>query len=446
MSDYVMLLSVPGLRAKDISSMPNLAALVAKGSMATLAPSFPCVTLPVQANMTTGVLPDEHGVVANGYYWRERDEIEMWTAWNDTVLAPQIWDVLHEKAPGTASAVWFPMFAKGCGADYIATPAPVHNPDGSESLWCYTKPTELYGELRDSLGHFPLQNFWGPLANINSSQWIADSAVHTAKQFHPHFFYIYLTHLDYAPQKFGPDSDQARRALAELDELLGKLIAQINDSYEKSVKALPLWLIASEYVITPVTHVTFPNRILRDAGLLAVSGEGREKGELLETARSQAWSLVDHQFSHVFVRDRDAATIERVVELFRGKEGIDEVLVGEERQQYHLDHGRAGDVILISAPNSWQAYYYWEDDSRAPSFARTVDIHRKPGYDPVEMHFDPHTRGIPLDASLVKGSHGAPARHEDQRGIIVASQPGVFATSSFADTDVADLVVRQFGV
>ena len=100
----------------------------------------------------------------------------MWTAWNDKIQQPQIWDLLHQHDPTLTSAVWFPMLSKGCGADYICMPTPIHNPDGSESLWCYTKPVELYGTLRDAFGHFPLMHFWGPLANIKSTAWIADSA------------------------------------------------------------------------------------------------------------------------------------------------------------------------------------------------------------------------------------------------------------------------------
>ena len=97
-----------------------------------------------------------------------------------------------------------------------------------------------------------------------------------------------------------------------------------------------------------------------------------------------------------------------------------------ERKKYAIDHERAGDVVLISTPNSWQAYYYWLDDAKAPKFARTVDIHNKPGYDPVELHFDFATKSIPLDATLIKGSHGAPAASEAQRGVLLSSQRGMF--------------------
>lgn len=452
MSDHVVLISLPGLRAQDLAAMPNLRRLMAGGQQAPLAPSFPAVTCPVQVNLTTGCPPSEHGVIANGFYWREGEatrggrgshpgEVEMWTAWNDVVQRPQIWDKLHEKSPDLTSAVWFPLLSKGCGADYICTPAPIHNPDGSESLWCYTQPTELYGVLRDVLGHFPLKHFWGPLANILSSQWIADSAAWAARQYRPNFFYIYLPHLDYAAQKSGPDSEAARKAVTELDELFGKLAAGFAEAY--AGKDL-LWLVASEYTILPVDHVLYPNRVLREAGLLAVRTEGQ--GEELDTAGSAAWALVDHQFSHVFVQGGDAATARRVADLFRGREGVAEVLVGEERARYDLAHPRSGDVVIISAPNSWQAYYFWLDDALAPAYARTVDIHRKPGYDPVELFFDPQTRGIPLDATLVRGSHGAPAHEERQRGVILSSQPGVLLGGPVADTDVADLVARQFGV
>ena len=440
MSDVVVFLSIPGLRGQDVSSMPSLSKLMAGGGRATLVPSFPGVTWPVQANMLTGKLPCEHGVIANGFYWRDKREVEMWTAWNDKIQQPQIWDLLHKHDPQLTSAVWFPMLSKGCGADYICMPAPIHNPDGSESLWCYTKPVALYGTLRDALGDFPLQHFWGPIANIKSSAWIADSAVLAMQSFRPRFFYIYLPHLDYAAQRTGPDSPPAQKALAELDEVIGKLAA----AAEKAYGAAPLWLAASEYVITPVSHVTYPNRMLRQAGLLVVRDDG--DGERIDFATSQAWALVDHQFSHVFVKDANAATIGRVVALFRGKQGMAEVLAGQERAKYALDHERSGEVILVSSAASWQAYYYWLDDARAPKFARTVDIHHKPGYDPVELHFDMATKSIPLDATLVKGSHGAPALTDAQRGVLLSSQRGVFVEQPTADADVCEIVLRQFGL
>lgn len=440
MSKPVILLSIPGLREKDVAVMTKLRELTAGGGIAELSPSFPCVTCPVQANMTTGRGPAEHGIVANGLYWREKRRVEMWTAPNDCIEQPQIWDLLSHHGRGLTSAVWFPMHSRGCEADYICTPAPIHNPDGSESLWCYTRPTELYGALRDRLGHFPLMNYWGPMTNVKASVWIAESAAIAAGEWQPDFFYIYLPHLDYAAQRSGPDSSAAQLAVAELDEVIGKLADNMTNAYDEAL----LWIVAGEYAITPVDHVSYPNRVLREAGLLAVREENN--GEHLDFEQSRAFAMVDHQFSHVFVANGDAHLAAQAADLFRGRPGIAEVLVGTQRGRYGLEHPRSGEVILISTPQSWQAYYWWLSDDRAPKFARSVDIHRKPGYDPVELCFDPATKSIPLDATRIRGSHGAPAVDSSQLSVLLASEPMLFSGPTAKDTDVFGIVLKHFGV
>jgi len=438
---FAVLLSIPGLRAADLTSMPRLTALGRGGSTLPIAHTFPCVTCPSQATITTGTGPQQHGVIANGFYWRDKCEVEMWTAWNEAVQQPQIWTLLHRHDPSLTSAAWFPLLIKGAEADYICTPAPIHNPDGSESLWCYTKPTELYGQLRDALGHFPLMHFWGPLANIKSTQWIVESAIVAARKFRPRFTYAYLPHLDYAAQKFGPNCPQAATATAELDLAIGRLHDGLSEAGLDDV----LWVVASEYVISPVQSAGFPNRRLREAGFVTLTQH--EGTELLDVRGSRAWALVDHQLAHVFVKD--AADVERVAALFRDDPSVHEVLTGPDRARRNLDHPRAGDVVLISQPDQWFAYYWWLDDDKAPAFARTVDIHRKPGYDPVELFIDMPARTIPLQTSLVKGSHGFPADEPSRRGVLVCStSTGVRpqADGAIADTAISSLILRNFGV
>ncbi len=438
---HAVLLTIPALRAADLASMPRLAALQKSGAACPLAHTFPCLTCPSQATMTTGVGPAQHGVVANGFFWRETGEVEMWTAWNRAVQSPQIWTILHEHDSRLTSAAWFPLLIKGADADFICTPAPIHNPDGSESLWCYTRPTELYGELRDVLGHFPLMNFWGPLSSIKSTQWIVESVVHAVRKHHPRFTYVYLPHLDYAAQKFGPDSPQAHAALVELDGAIGRIQDGFADAGVEDV----LWVVAGEYVITPVSGAGFPNRRLREAGMLTIREE--DGTELLDVKASRAWALVDHQIAHVYVRD--PADVERTAAIFRNDPTVAEVLDGPSRSRFDLDHPRSGEVVLISRPDKWFAYYWWLDDFRAPKFARTVDIHRKPGYDPVELFLDLPTRSTPLDAGLVKGSHGFPADKASRRSIVICSpgeglRPG--PDGSLADTQIAGIILRNFGI
>jgi len=435
MPQSVVLVSIPGLRPQDLDQLPTVKAIQEQGDVKPLVPSFPCVTCPVQANMTTGVGPEQHGVIANGFYYRDKGEVEMWTAWNECIEAPQIWDRLHDHDPELTSAVWFPLHSKGAGADYICTPAPIHNPDGSESLWCYTKPTEMYGELRDAMGHFPLMNFWGPMANIKSSDWIIDSAVVAAKNYQPRMSYIYIPHLDYAAQKHGPDSEQAAQAVLDLEPALARLVS----GYEAADLGEIQWLFASEYQINAVSDVVYPNRILREAGLLALK---EDEGEHLVPGESKAWALVDHQLAHVFVADEN--DIEATAELFRNHPLIEHVLVGDERSRFGLNHERSGEIVLISKQDSWFAYYWWMDDSKAPGFARTVDIHNKPGYDPVEMNILMPQKQIPLDATLCKGSHGYPADDPSRHGVLVSSHP--LEQDSYQDTDVTPLVLGAFGV
>ncbi len=433
----VVLVSVPGLRARDLEFLPRFRSWARAQAQLSLVPSFPCVTWPVQANLLTGTLPSEHGIVANGLYDRNGQGPTMWTLGNRAVQRPGIWELLRAQSPEFTSAVWFPMLARDCSADFVCMPAPIHRPDGTEGLWCYSRPTELYAELLDRFGHFPLQHFWGPLAGIASSRWIVDSANYVATKFHPSFFYVYIPHLDYAAQKCGPDSEAAQGALREFDDLFGTLVDGMTQAYQDYALR---WLVVSEYAITPVTSVTYPNRRLRDAGLLAVRDDsGREE---LDFSRSLAWCLVDHQFSHVFIRDADPATIRKVRDLFEGDPGIEATLGGEDLGRWNLDHPRSGEVVLISKPDSWQAYYWWLDDARAPVYARTVDIHRKPGYDPVELFWDPVAKGIPLRPELVRGSHGVPACAADPQG--VALIPGDVATNreSIRDVDVCG-AIRQ---
>jgi len=433
----LIFLTVPGLRRQDLAAMPNLQSLFGPSQPPiTLSHSFPAVTWPSQATMLTGKTANQHGAVGNGLFWRENQKIEMWTAWNEVIHQPQLWDKL--KTHGISTAAWFPMLSKGSGADFVCMPAPIHQPDGSEDLWCYTKPQDFYGTLLEKFEHFPLKHFWGPLANIKSTQWIADSAASAAETYKPQFFYIYLPHLDYAAQKFGPESAQASQAVTELDAVIGTMADQMAAAYGEVQ-----WLVASEYEITPVDHVVYPNRLLRSAGILKT--DDQDDGEHLDLSASSAWAMVDHQFSHVFVRDRDKETIQKIVELFSDVEGIERILTGSQRGS--LDHPRSGDVILASSANSWQAYYWWEDDAQAPAFATQVDIHKKPGYDPVELFFDFEKMQVPLDADLIKGSHGYDWAADQSQGILLSTIPmaeNQTTGNQIADTDVFDCVMRFF--
>lgn len=297
-------------------------------------------------------------------------------------------------------------------ADYAVTPRPNYLADGRKMPDCYSQPAELRDMLQEKLGQFPLFQFWGPGANIKSTQWIADASMITDELYDPTLTLIYLPHLDYCLQKFGPDFSMIHNELKEIDDVIKKLVLY----YEgKGARVL----ILSEYGISPVNNPIHINRIFREHDLLNIR---IERGlELLDPGASKAFVVSDHQIAHVYFNDK---SVEDEVRTFLvNVPGIELVLNKEEQKTYHIDHERSGDLVLIADKDSWFTYYFWLDDAKAPDFARCVDIHKKPGYDPVEMFMSSKLRAgykllkkkagfryvmdvIPLDASLVKGSHG----------------------------------------
>ena len=423
------------------------------GSMVPLGGVTPAVTATVQSTYLTGRPPSGHGAVGNGWLFRDTMEVRLWQQSNRLVQAPKVW----EAAPGVTCANlcwWFAMYSS---ADVTVTPRPMYPADGRKIPDCYTKPGDLRDRLQAELGQFPLFKFWGPAASIDSTKWIAAAAKLVDAQFNPTLSLVYLPHLDYDLQKKGPDLSQIRGTLGELDAVAGDLI----DFYEGRGARV---IVLSEYGIVPVSRPVHPNRILRAAGLLNYRMElGRE---VLDIGGSEAFAMADHQISHVYVRD--PARVDEVRALFEGVPGVGEVLDEAGKREYGLDHDRSGELVLIAEPDSWFTYYYWEDDAKAPDYARTVDIHRKPGYDPVELFLDPAIRVpplaigsrlirkklgfrtlldvIPTDASLVRGSHGRIPDDPWKGPLLMTRSPELLGDCDVAATDVHDLILRHLGV
>lgn len=445
----IIFLSIPALRPGDVSkeTTPTLYAWANSGALAELTPTFPCITSCVQASMWTAAPPDRHGVIANGFYHRDRREVEFWVARNDVIQGEQIWGVL--RACGISSAVWHAQNIKDCAADFVVTPAPIHQEDGSTKLWCYSKPDGFYQQLLDELGHFPLQHYWGPLANIESTRWILNAAALLIRKHAPRFHWIYIPHLDYASQKFGPNSEQAKTALTELDAQLAVFLQQVAQT--QSAKNTT-YLVAGEYAMTNVTGVVYPNRVLREAGLLNL--DQRDGHEYLNLGNSRAFAMVDHQLAHIFINaDHASARLKiakRAADIFRDQPGIGGVYVGDQRHQIGINHKRSGDIVLVTDDAHWLAYYWWLNEALAPPFTRTVDIHSKPGYDPVELFFDPKTKSIPLSAALVKGSHGVPATKPHHKTALICSAtpttPTINSDGNYRDTDLKRICLELLGV
>jgi predicted AlkP superfamily pyrophosphatase or phosphodiesterase len=375
----VAVLNVVGLTPSLIGEhTPKLKTFRDRNAGARLHEPFPAVTCASQATMLTGLQPSEHGVVGNGWYFRDLAEVGFWKQSNALVGGEKVYESLKKKHPGFTCAKlfwWYNMYA---AVDYAVTPRPHYPADGRKVFDVYAQPMDLHDPLVAELGPFPFPAFWGPAAGIASSQWIADCARWTYGQKRPTLSLVYLPHLDYSLQKFGPGAPEIPAELRAIDTVAGNLI----DFYEKQGVRV---LVVSEYGISRVKGHSHPNRVLRRAGLL----ETRPSldWELLDPGASRAFAVSDHQICHIYVNDK--SKLSQVVSLFEKEPGQRKILVGADRKQYGLDSDRAGDVVLMAEPDHWYTYYFWEDDAKAPDFARCVDIHRKPGYDPCELFFDP---------------------------------------------------------
>jgi predicted AlkP superfamily pyrophosphatase or phosphodiesterase len=446
---------VVGLTPRHLGTLtPRLSALAREGAMAPLQTVTPAVTCSVQASFMTGLKPSAHGIVGNGWLFRDQMEVMLWRQSNRLVEGEKIWEAGKRRDPSFTCANMFWWYNMASGHDFGATPRPIYKADGRKLPDCYTVPAGLRDRLTEQLGPFPLFQFWGPATTIASTRWIAEATKLVMAENDPTLTLAYLPHLDYDLQRFGPDETHPaiQKSLSEIDTVAGDL-AEAARAGGRSV------VVLSEYGITRVDRPIHINRALRDAGLLAVREE--DGAELLDPTVSKAFAVADHQIAHVYVSE--PALQPKVREVLEGLLGIERVYDATDKHILGLDHPRAGELVAMADAHSWFTYYYWTDDRRAPDFARTVEIHRKPGYDPVELFLDPKISSpklaigkrlllrklgfralmdvIPLDASLVKGSHGRITDRPEDGPLIIADRADLLRTRTPTALDVKPLLL-----
>ena len=407
---------------------PRLSAFAARHGVTSHRPAFPAVTCTAQSSIVTGTTPRDHGIVGNGWYDRESAEVRFWKQSNHLVRGEKLWDTLRREIPGFTCAKVFWWYNMHATVDFSVTPRPLYPADGRKVFDVHTQPMSLRDDLKRDLGPFPFPAFWGPAAGIASSEWIAASAKWIEQRHSPTLSLVYLPHLDYPLQKDGPHAPNLPADLAAIDRVAGDLI----DFFESRGVTVAL---LSEYGISPVSRPVHLNRLFRQQGWLSLKDElGRET---LDVGGCKVFAVADHQVAHVYLNDR--SLLRRVRSLLEETPGIDEVRTAGEMWRDGIGTRRAGDLVAIAAPDAWFTYYFWENDAVAPDYARTIDIHRKPGYDPCELFIDPALslpklriakfllkkkiglRGllevIPLQASLVQGSHGRDVVPDDERPV-----------------------------
>jgi predicted AlkP superfamily pyrophosphatase or phosphodiesterase len=456
----LVLINAVGLTSRLLPHAPRLKALADAAWVRPLREVLPAVTCTAQASLLTGQTASVHGIVGNGWLFRDTGEVRFWQQSNRLVQAEPLYVTVRRRAAERGlsfrCAKLFWWFNQGAVVDLSVTPKPYYAADGNKAFGIHGTPVGLTDRLEKALGKFPFQTFWGPMAGLPCTQWIARCAAQVLRDDRPELTLVYLPHLDYDPQRYGPSGGDMPRLVRELDDACAPLLDSARSAGAR------VWVV-SEYGHCDVSRAVEPNRALRKTGLLSI--RPGPFGEVLDTFETRAFAVCDHQLAHVYVRDPE--DIARAQEVLAGLPGVARVVGGEERAELGLLHERAGELILLSEPDAWFAYPFWLDDRLAPDYARTVDIHRKPGYDPCELFFDPKLwcpKGraarrllqkklgfrtlfdvVPLDPGLVRGSHGLPAADPLDRPLLVASGTPP-PNRDLPTTAVRDLVLSALGL
>jgi predicted AlkP superfamily pyrophosphatase or phosphodiesterase len=453
----IVLINTVALTSRRLPLAPRLHALAKAGWSRPLGEVLPAVTCTAQASMLTGKPPQEHGIVGNGWLFRDTMEVRFWQQSNHLLQAEPVYVTARREAAARGRsfrcAKLFWWFNQGAAVDISVTPKPHYGADGNKAFDILSAPATWADRLVKTLGPFPFQAFWGPMAGLAATEWIARCAAEVVKHELPDLTLVYLPHLDYETQRLGPEACAWPKLTGELDAACAPLLDAAKEAGAR------LW-VTNEYTHVAVDMPILINRALRLAGLL-IARPG-PFGETLDTFSSRAFAVCDHQMAHVYVNS--PADMAKVSDLLAGLPGVDKLFSGHERANIALDHPRAGDIVVLSKPNAWFAYPFWLDDRAAPDFARTVDIHRKPGYDPCELFFDPRLRWpkaravrrllqkklgfralfdvVPLDPALVKGSHGLAVTSAEDQPVFIGDGPP--PGGRLSQMDIHDLLLREF--
>lgn len=455
----LVLIDAVGLTAGLLPLAPRLSALASSGWAVRLREVLPAVTCAAQASLLTGVTPDRHGIVGNGWLYRDTGEVRFWQQAHHLLQAETLYEAARRAALARGRsfrcAKLFWWFNQGAPVDLSVTPKPHYGADGNKILDIQSTPPDLAIRLERALGKFPFPAFWGPLAGLPSSDWIARCGAWVLREGRPDLMLVYLPHLDYDLQRHGPARCDLARTVGELDAACAPLL----DAARKA--GARVWVV-SECGHASVQRVALPNRALRHAGLLNV--RPGPFGEQLDTFDSRAFAVCDHQVAHVYVRGpEDIGAVRACLEQLPG---VAQILDGPAKAAMGLAHPRSGDLVALSEPDAWFAYPFWLEDRMAPDYARTVDIHRKPGYDPCELFFDTRLRWprarvalrllekklgfrtkfdvVSLDSALVGGSHGLPATAAEDRPLLIGDGPAP-AAEEIPLTGVASLLLSALG-
>ncbi|MFP4106290.1 MAG: alkaline phosphatase family protein [Phycisphaerae bacterium] len=418
------IINIAGISPRLLQGIDGLWIQSLAGPPRPMEPTVPVVRDSVEASMTTGTAPGEHGVIGGGIFRRQYHRLSLDERSNTLLNRKRFWHArdlgMH---PKVAMLFWSQPLAGG--ADIVVGAGTYHL--ATEKVF---SPPELQARLEQKIGSVPLEHFFGPRASVRAAEWVSQSAEEIWNQEQPDLLLAYLPGVDFALQRYGHGSPEVREAIQQVD------------AYAQQVAELAGRDGADTFVVSdggyvPVTRFTLPNVHLRRADLL-VTRES-EHGTVIDYDRSRAFAMVDHQFAHVFCDDDKIA--EAAESILASDPAVERVITRDEAFCTGLGHDRAGERILLAAPDAWFSYHWWEPGQEAPAGAEVLDSRAKCGYDPCELF--PGTDGdrICPDPSQVRASRGR--LPDDPPDWCVLACSGPVEDASPTVTDLPRLVLQS---
>ena len=338
---HVVLVTIDGFPASlwhdPTLPIPTLRKLAADGASAdAMTVSNPSITWPCHTTLVTGVTAQKHGVLFNGLLVRQGagkpPKIEPWVDKKRLVFVPTLYDVAHAAGLTTAESDWVAVTRPGTIHWSFAE---IPDPEGAvvrEMVAAGVVTSAQIAAMQPGSGRG--KTIW----RDNMWTW---GAIHMFKQHKPNLLLYHTLNTDATHHRYGPGTDPSFTALAYADRLLGDLVQAVDES---GLRARTTFIITTDHGFKKVSHFSYPNVILKKAGLVKSAGP--------TVTHCDAYVMSQGGIAFVYVLDpaRKTELLPRLQELFASAEGVERVVDATEAHRLGLptpaENQGMGELIL----------------------------------------------------------------------------------------------------
>ena len=342
---HVVLITIDGFPAEMMSDpktpIPRIRELAREGVVAEgMRVSTPSVTWPNHTTLVTGVHPDKHSVLYNGVLTRkgpgEPVAVDPKKTKAELVAVPTLYDLLHAKGLRTSGINWpATRAAKTIDDDFPDVPDTLQH--STPRLVQEMVSAKVLPSAKDA-------DFRAMTGPARDDVW-TEAACHVILHRKPHFMMFHLLNTDGIHHKYGPQSPASYTAMALADLHVGRIVDALNQA---GIRKQTTVIVTSDHGFATITNVLYPNAVFRKAGLL-------ETGATNQITKARVQLVSEGGIGMIYLNNpatRDADR-KRVLDLLKGKPGVEDILTPEQFSAYGLplptaNQGMA-DLVLVAA-------------------------------------------------------------------------------------------------